>query len=39
MSADRKALNIMLAALDLEQRELSALMGYEPAYVANVCNG
>lgn len=36
---DRRTLNILLAALDLEQRELADLMGYEPGYVANAFNG
>ena len=38
MSVDRTTINILLAALDIEQRELAADMGYEPAYVANVFN-
>jgi hypothetical protein len=36
---DRKALNVLLAVLDLEQRELAELMGYREGYVANVLNG
>lgn len=36
---DRKTLNILLAALGLEQRDLAELMGYEQGYVANVFNG
>ena len=39
MIANRQALNVLLAVLDIEQRELSDLMGYRPAYVANVFNG
>ena len=39
MSADRKTLNIMLAALDLEQKDLAKLMGYDRVYVGNVFNG
>lgn len=38
MSTNRTALNVVLAALDIEQRALAADMGYEPAYVANVFN-
>lgn len=36
---DRKTLNILLAALDLEQNELAEMMGYERGYVSNVFNG
>jgi hypothetical protein len=32
-------LNILLAALGLEQKELATLMGYDKAYVVNVFNG
>ena len=39
MSADRKAINVLLAALDLEQRELAERMGYDKGYVVNVFNG
>ena len=39
MSVDRRGINILLAALDLEQRELAARMGYDKAYVVNVLNG
>ena len=39
MTVDRKALNILLAALDIERRELAELMGYEPKYLVNVLNG
>ena len=39
MAVDRKALNILLAALDIEQRELADRMGYDKAYVVNVLNG
>ena len=39
MSVDRIALKVVIAALDVEQRELAAEMGYQPAYVANVLNG
>ena len=36
---DRKALNILLAALDIEQRELAERMGYDKGYVVNIFNG
>lgn len=36
---DRRAINIMLATLDVEQRDLAQQMGYEPSYVSNVLNG
>lgn len=36
---DRKTIRILLGALDIEQRALAELMGYRPAYVANVLNG
>lgn len=36
---DRRTLNILLAALDLEQKELAELMGYDKGYVNNVFNG
>lgn len=39
MSVDRKALNILLAAFDIEQRELADRMGYDKGYVVNVFNG
>ena len=39
MTVDRKSINILLAALEIEQRELAERMGYEPAYVVNVFNG
>ena len=39
MSADRTTLNIMLAALELEQKDLAKLMGYDRVYVGNVFNG
>jgi transcriptional regulator with XRE-family HTH domain len=39
MTVDRRSLNVLLAALDLEQRELAELMGYRKGYVANVLNG
>ena len=39
MTTDRRALNILLAALELEQCQLATMMGYEAAYVANVFNG
>lgn len=38
MSTNRTALNVVLAVLDIEQREFAVDMGYEPAYVANVFN-
>ena len=39
MTADRTALNVMLAVLDIEQREIAARMGYDASYVTNVFNG
>lgn len=36
---DRKALNILLAALDMPQHELADRMGYDNGYVVNVLNG
>ncbi|MGH2755130.1 MAG: hypothetical protein ACRDLB_11940 [Actinomycetota bacterium] len=36
MTADRKAVDVILAALGLEQRQLAETMGYRPGYVANV---
>lgn len=36
---DRRTVNILLAALDMEQRELAALMGYDKVYVSNVMGG
>ena len=36
---DRKSINILLAALDIEQHELSEMMGYDKGYVSNVFNG
>jgi transcriptional regulator with XRE-family HTH domain len=39
MSVDRRGLNVMLAALDLEQKQLAERMGYESRYVSNVFNG
>lgn len=39
MTADRRTLNILLAALELEQNQLADLMGYDKGYVANVFNG
>src|SRR5688572_3804626 len=39
MAVDRKTLNILLAALDLEQRELADRMGYDKSYLVNVLNG
>ncbi len=39
MSVDRRGINVLLAALDLEQRDLADAMGYRPGYVANVFNG
>lgn len=38
-TSDRRTLNILLAALGLEQNELADLMGYEKGYVSNVFNG
>lgn len=39
MSVDRRALKILLAALEMEQRDLASDMGYDVTYVANVVNG
>jgi hypothetical protein len=36
---DRKTIKILLAALELEVRELAELMGYDNGYVVNVLNG
>ena len=36
---DRKAIKILLAALDLEVHELATAMGYDGGYVTNVING
>ena len=36
---DRKTLNILLAALELEQNQLAEMMGYDKGYVCNVFNG
>lgn len=36
---DRRALNVLLAVLGIEQQELAELMGYRPRYVTNVLNG
>ena len=36
---DRKALNILLATLDMEQHELAERMGYDKGYVVNIFNG
>jgi hypothetical protein len=38
-AVDRKAVNVLLAVLGIEQRELAELMGYRDGYVANVLNG
>lgn len=39
MSADRRVLSILLAALDMNQREFAELLGYRPGHVSNVFNG
>lgn len=39
MKPDRRALNVLLAVLDLEQRDVAEAMGYRPGYVTNVFNG
>src|SRR5687768_10556013 len=39
VSIDRKTINVLLASLDIEQRELAARMGYDKGYVVNVLNG
>ncbi len=36
---DRRTINILLAALDIEQHELAEMMGYDKGYVSNVFNG
>ena len=36
---DRKTINILLAALSIEQHELAEMMGYDRGYVSNVFNG
>lgn len=36
---DRRAVDVILAVLGIEQRELAELMGYRDGYVANVMNG
>lgn len=36
---DRKTINILLAALEIEQNHLAELMGYDQGYVSNVFNG
>lgn len=38
-TVDRRSIDVLLAALGIEQRELAARMGYRPAYVVNVLNG
>ena len=38
MSVDRTTVNVLLAALDIEQRQLAERMGYDKAYVVNVFN-
>jgi hypothetical protein len=39
VSPDRRSINVLLAALDVDQRDLAERMGYRPGYVANVFNG
>lgn len=39
MTVDRRALDVLLAVLQIEQRELAQRMGYDAAYTANVLNG
>lgn len=39
MSVDRRTINVLLASLELEQRELAERMGYDKGYVVNVFNG
>jgi hypothetical protein len=36
---DRRTINVLLAAVEIELRDLAARMGYRPGYVANVFNG
>lgn len=39
MSVDRRALKVLLAGLEMEQRELAERMSYDTTYVANILNG
>lgn len=39
MSVDKRTIIVLLAALDLEPRQLAELMGYRKAYVSNVLSG
>jgi hypothetical protein len=39
MGVDRRAINVVLAALGLERGELARRMGYDEGYVSNVLNG
>jgi hypothetical protein len=39
MAVDRRALNVLLAVMEIEQRELAELMGHSEGYVANALNG
>ncbi len=39
MTTNRTALNVLLAVLDVEQRELADRMGYDKVYVSNVMCG
>jgi hypothetical protein len=36
---DRRTLDVLLAALQVEQKDLARLMGYDKGYVTNVFNG
>jgi DNA-binding Xre family transcriptional regulator len=39
MTVDRRTLDVLLAVLQIDQRELADRMGYHPAYMTNVVNG
>lgn len=38
MTVDRRTINVLLAALEIEQHELAERMGYDKGYVVNVFN-
>ena len=39
MTVARRSINVLLAALEIEQRELADRMGYDKGYVVNIFNG
>lgn len=39
MTVDRRTINVLLASLEIGQRELAERMGYDKGYVVNVFNG